>query len=55
MTFIILFVAAVYSVGAILGGIIGGHMVRKVNERVLRLLVVVIGVALTVGLFIRGG
>jgi len=47
--------AAVYSVGAIVGGIIGGHMVRKVNERVLRLLVVVIGLALTVGLFIRGG
>jgi len=47
--------AAIYSIGAILGGIIGGHMVRKVNERVLRLLVVLIGVALTVGLFIRSG
>ena len=47
--------AAIYSVGAIVGGIIGGHMVRKVNERVLKLLVVVIGLALTVGLFIRGG
>src|SRR3569833_1360549 len=43
-----------YAAGAILGGIIGGHMVRKVNERVLRLLVVLIGLALTVGLFIRG-
>jgi hypothetical protein len=30
-------------------------MVRKVNERVLRFLVVLIGLALTVGLFIRGG
>jgi len=47
--------AAVYGAGAIVGGIIGGHMVRKVNERVLRLLVVAIGLALTVGLFIRGG
>ena len=46
--------AAVYAVGAILGGIIGGHMVRKVNERVLRFLVVLIGLALTVGLFARG-
>ncbi|MBS0418519.1 MAG: sulfite exporter TauE/SafE family protein [Proteobacteria bacterium] len=47
--------AAVLSAGAILGGVIGGHMVRKVNERVLRVLVVVIGLALTVGLFVRGG
>jgi uncharacterized membrane protein YfcA len=46
--------AAVYSAGAILGGILGGHMVRKVNERVLRLLVVLIGLTLTVGLFVRG-
>ncbi len=46
--------AAVYSAGAILGGVIGGHMVRKVNERVLRLLVVLIGLTLTVGLFVRG-
>ena len=46
--------AAVYSAGAILGGILGGHVVRKVNERVLRLLVVLIGLTLTVGLFVRG-
>jgi uncharacterized protein len=46
--------AAVYSAGAILGGIIGGHLVRKVNERILRLLVVLIGLTLTVGLFVRG-
>jgi uncharacterized protein len=47
--------AAVYAVGAVVGGIIGGHLVRKVNERVLRFLVVLIGLALTVGLFVRGG
>jgi hypothetical protein len=46
--------AAVYAVGAIVGGAIGGHLVRIANERVLRLLVVLIGLALTVGLFIRG-
>lgn len=47
--------AAVLSVGAIVGGFIGGHVVRKVNERVLRVLVVMIGLALTVGLFWRSG
>jgi uncharacterized protein len=46
--------AAVYAVGAIVGGVIGGHLVRIANERVLRILVVLIGLALTVGLFIRG-
>lgn len=46
--------AAVYAVGAIVGGVIGGHLIRIANERVLRLLVVLIGLALTVGLFIRG-
>lgn len=46
--------AAVYSAGAILGGILGGHLVRKVNERVLRLLVVLIGLTLTVALFAWG-
>jgi uncharacterized membrane protein YfcA len=46
--------AAVYAVGAIVGGVIGGHAVRIANERVLRFLVVLIGLALTVGLFIRG-
>jgi hypothetical protein len=29
-------------------------MVRKVNERALRLLVALIGLTLTVGLFVRG-
>ena len=46
--------AGVYSAGAILGGILGGHLVRKVNERVLRLLVVLIGLTLTVALFAWG-
>jgi uncharacterized protein len=46
--------AGVYAVGAIMGGILGGHLVRRVNERVLRFLVVLIGLSLTIGLFIRG-
>lgn len=45
--------AGVVAVGAIIGGLIGGAMIDKVNERVLRATVVVIGVALTVGLFIH--
>jgi hypothetical protein len=36
------------------GGVIGGHLVRIANERLLKFLVVLIGVALTIGLFIRG-
>jgi uncharacterized membrane protein YfcA len=43
--------AAVASAGAILGGIGGGLMLQKVNERILRVVVVLIGIALTVGLF----
>ena len=46
--------AAVYGGGAILGGVLGGMMVRKVNERLLRVIVVLIGLTLTVGLFMRG-
>jgi uncharacterized protein len=43
----------VCSAGAILGGIVGGLMLQKVNERVLRFTIVLIGIALTVGLFLR--
>jgi uncharacterized membrane protein YfcA len=45
--------AGVSSAGAIIGGVVGGLMLHKVNERVLRVAIVVIGVALTVGLFLR--
>jgi len=45
--------AAVTSGGAIIGGVVGGLMLRAINERLLRVLVVLIGVALTVGLFLR--
>ena len=31
----------------------GGLMLQKVNERLLRVVVVMIGIALTVGLFLR--
>jgi hypothetical protein len=45
--------AAIACVGAALGGVIGGHMVNKVNQKVLRGAAVAIGVALTIGLFVR--
>ncbi len=45
--------AGIASAGAIAGGIVGGLMLNKLNERVLRLAIVLIGVALTIGLFIR--
>jgi hypothetical protein len=41
--------------GAIVGGVVGGWMLKRVNEKLLRGAVVVIGLALTVGLFLRGG
>lgn len=45
--------AGVSGAGAIIGGVVGGLMLHKVNERVLRVAIVVIGLALTVGLFVR--
>ncbi|HEX9139859.1 MAG TPA: sulfite exporter TauE/SafE family protein [Steroidobacteraceae bacterium] len=47
--------AAVTSGGAIIGGVLGALMLHRINERLLRIAIVVIGVALTVGLFIRAG
>ena len=45
--------AAIACVGAALGGVIGGHMVSRFNQKVLRAAAVLIGIALTIGLFIR--
>jgi len=45
--------AAIAGSGAIIGGVAGGLMLQKVNERALRVVVVAIGSALTVGLFLR--
>lgn len=44
---------AVVCLGAIAGGALGGVMLKRVDERVLRVVVVIIGVALTIGLFVR--
>jgi uncharacterized protein len=45
--------AGVSSAGAIIGGIAGGLMLHRVNEKALRVAIVVIGLALTVALFRR--
>lgn len=44
---------AVVCIGAIVGGWLGGLMLKRVNERALQVAVVIIGVALTVGLFLK--
>jgi uncharacterized membrane protein YfcA len=43
----------VTSAGAIIGGVAGGLMMQRINERVLRIAIILIGVALTVCLFLR--
>jgi uncharacterized membrane protein YfcA len=45
--------AAICAAGAILGGVLGALALTRVNERALRVLVILIGVALTVGLFLH--
>ena len=39
--------------GAIIGGIAGGLLMQRINERALRIVIILIGIALTVGLFMR--
>jgi uncharacterized membrane protein YfcA len=43
--------AGVSCAGAIIGGVAGARLLNRVNEKVLRIAVVIIGVALTIGLF----
>jgi uncharacterized membrane protein YfcA len=40
--------------GAILGGLAGAHLLKRVDERLIRAFVVILGLALTIGLFLRG-
>lgn len=44
--------AGISCAGAVAGGVLGSHMLNRVNEKALRLFVVAIGIALTVGLFV---
>jgi uncharacterized membrane protein YfcA len=43
---------ALLCLGAVAGGLIGSWMLHKVNEKLLRIVVVIIGIALTIGLFV---
>jgi len=45
--------AAVLGAGAVAGGLVGTWLLRRVNETALRIGVVVLGIALTIGLFLR--
>jgi uncharacterized protein len=45
--------AMVLGAGAILGGLMGSWALHRVNERVLRVAIVCIGISLTVGLFLK--
>jgi uncharacterized membrane protein YfcA len=45
--------AGVLAIGAILGGLAGTWALHKVNEKALRIAIVGIGIALTVGLFLK--
>jgi uncharacterized membrane protein YfcA len=46
--------AAITGAGAIIGGLIGSHLLRTINERALRIIIVLIGLALTIGLLRAG-
>ena len=46
--------AAVLGTGAVAGGVLGAQLLARVNERWLRIGVIVLGGALTIGLFLRG-
>jgi hypothetical protein len=45
--------AAIACLGAAIGGVIGGRLVSRINQNVLRIAAVTIGIALTVGLFLH--
>ena len=47
------FQAGVSCAGAVIGGIAGAYMLNRVNEKALRIVVVAIGIALTIGLFLQ--
>ena len=47
--------AAIAAAGGSIGGFAGAHMLKTVNEKLLKVAVIVIGLLLTVGLFWKGG
>jgi uncharacterized protein len=47
------FAATITCIGALIGSVIGARMVEQINERLLRVAIVVIGTLLSIGLFLR--
>jgi uncharacterized membrane protein YfcA len=47
-------VAAV-AVGSMLGGYFGAILLKRVNDRIIRIVVIVLGLSLTIGLFLKNG
>ncbi|HYJ15923.1 MAG TPA: sulfite exporter TauE/SafE family protein [Candidatus Limnocylindria bacterium] len=47
------FAAAIACLGALVGSVIGARLIERINERLLRVAIVVIGALLTIGLFLR--
>jgi uncharacterized membrane protein YfcA len=45
--------ALALGIGSVVGGLLGSWALRRVNERLLRVAIVCIGIVLTVGLFVR--
>ena len=45
--------AVVLGAGAVVGGLAGTWALKRVNERALRIAIVGLGIALTIGLFLR--
>ena len=45
--------AVVLGLGAIIGGLMGAWALHRINEKVLRMVIVAIGICLTVGLFLK--
>lgn len=45
--------ATVTAVGATIGGVGGAHLIHRIDEKILRIFIIVIGSLLTVGLFLK--
>ncbi|CCJ07411.1 sulfite exporter TauE/SafE family protein [Methylocystis sp. SC2] len=45
--------ALVTSAGATIGGIVGARLIHHIDEKILRISIIVVGAALTIGLFLR--
>ena len=47
--------ALVSAAGATIGGVVGARLIHVIDEKLLRLFIIVVGSALTIGLFMRAG